>query len=148
MKVKDLMTKDVGACDPQTNLASAVVMMWDVDCGILPVVDEQNKIVGVITDHDLSLAMATQNKLPGDVMVGEILQEGTVETCFPDDDVKKPLKIMGQKQVHRLPVVDVEGCLQGMLSINDLFRHCQEDSRDLSDKDVLEAMKAICAPQL
>jgi CBS domain-containing protein len=143
MKVKDLMTKSVSACDGQTNLSSAAIMMWDGDCGILPVVDEREKITGVITDRDLSIAMATKNKLPADVLVGEIVKKGNVEACSPDDDVKKALKIMGEKQIRRLPAVNEEGRLQGILSINDLIRHSQANSRELSDKDVLEVLKAI-----
>jgi CBS domain-containing protein len=147
MKVKDLMTKSVSACDEQTNLSSAAIMMWDGDCGILPMVDEREKVVGVITDRDLSLAMATKNRLSADILVGEIVEKGDIKACSPDDDVKKALKIMGENQIRRLPVVNEQGQIQGMLSINDLIRHSQADSGELSDKNVMEAMKAICSQQ-
>jgi CBS domain-containing protein len=146
MKVKDLMTKNLNVCDGQTTLSSAAMMMWDGDCGILPVVDERETVIGVITDRDLAIAMATKNALPTDVPVGEIGRKEHVEACSPDDDVKKALEKMGKNQVRRLPVVNEEGRLQGILSINDLIRHAQADSRELSDKDVLETMKAICSP--
>jgi CBS domain-containing protein len=145
MKVKDIMTKSVSACDGQTNLSSAAIMMWDGDCGILPVVDDKEKVIGVITDRDLSIAMATKNKLPGDILVGEIVEKGNVEACSPDDDVKKTLEKMAEHQIRRLPVVNKEGYVQGMLSMNDVIRHAQADSRELSDKDVLKALKSICS---
>lgn len=145
MKVKDIMTKSVSACDGQTNLSSAAIMMWDGDCGILPVVDEREKVIGVITDRDLSIAMATKNKLPADMVVGEIVEKGKVESCSPDEDVKKALEKMGEHQIRRLPVVNGEGRVQGMVSINDLIRHSKADSPELSDQDVLKALKAICS---
>ncbi len=147
MKVKDLMTKSVSTCDEQTNLSSAAIMMWDGDCGILPIVDEREKVVGVITDRDLSLAMATKNRLPTEIPVGEIVEKGDFKACSPDDDVKQALKIMGEHQIRRLPVVNEQGQIQGMLSINDLILHSQAESGDLSDKNVMEAMKAICSQQ-
>ncbi len=145
MRVKDVMTKSVTACDGQTNLSSAAIMMWDGDCGILPVVDEREKIIGVITDRDLSIAMATKNKLPTEVVVAEIVEKGNVEAISPDDDVKTALEKMGEHQIRRLPVVNAEGRLQGILSINDLIRHSKDDNHELSDQDVLKALKTICA---
>ncbi|MEX2490567.1 MAG: CBS domain-containing protein [Nitrospirales bacterium] len=147
MKVKDLMTKSASTCDEQTNLSSAALMMWDGDCGILPMVDERRKVVGVITDRDLSLAMASKNRFPADILVGEIVEKGDIVACSPDDDVKKALNIMGEHQIRRLPVVNEQGQIQGILSINDLILHSQAESGDLSDKNVMEAMKAICSQQ-
>jgi CBS domain-containing protein len=145
MKVKDLMTKNLNVCDGQTTLSSAAIMMWDGDCGILPVVDEREKIIGVITDRDLAIAMATKNKLPAESVVGEIVEKGKVQACSPDDDVKTALAKMREHQVRRLPVVNAEGRLEGILSINDLIRHSKVDNRELSDQDVLTTLKAICS---
>lgn len=145
MKIKDLMTKNLNVCDAQTSLSSAAMMMWDGDCGILPVVDDREKVIGVITDRDLAMAMATKNQLPADVRVGEISDKGQIATCAPDDDVKKALDLMREKQIRRLPVVNEDGRLQGIISINDFIRHCQADSRELSDQDVLGTLKAICS---
>jgi predicted transcriptional regulator len=72
MKVKELMTKSVNACDEHTNLSSAAIMMWDGDCGVLPVVDGKEKMIGMITDRDLSIAMATKNEIPKDVLVEKL----------------------------------------------------------------------------
>jgi len=143
MKVKELMTKSVNACDEHTNLSSAAIMMWDGDCGVLPVVDGKEKMIGMITDRDLSIAMATKNEIPKDVLVGEIVEKGKIEAITPDDDVKRALELMGEKQIRRLPVVNEEGRLQGILSINDLIRYSTPDSPELSDQDVVKALKAI-----
>jgi len=145
MNVKDLMTKSVSSCDRHTNLSAASLMMWDGDCGVLPVVDEGGKVMGVITDRDIAMALATKNKLPSDILVGEIVEKRRIDTCSPDDDVKKALEIMAEMQIRRLPVVSREGRLQGIFSINDAILHARTDSRELSDRDVLEAMKGICS---
>lgn len=145
MKVKDIMTKSVSSCDQQTNLSAASLMMWDGDCGVLPVMGEDTKIMGVVTDRDIAMALATKNKLPSDILVGEIVEKGRIDTCSPDDEVKKALGIMADMQVRRLPVVSQDGHLQGIFSINDAILHAKADSQELSDRDVLEAMKEICS---
>lgn len=145
MKIKDLMTKNLNVCDAQTSLSSAAMVMWDGDCGILPVVDEREKVIGVITDRDLAIAMATKNALPADVRVGEISDRGPIATCAPEEDINKALSLMKEKQIRRLPVINEDGRLEGIISINDLIRHCQANSRELSDQAVLDTLKAICS---
>lgn len=148
MKVKDLMTKSVSSCDRQTNLSAAAIMMWDGDCGVIPVVDEEEKVIGVITDRDIAMALATKNTPPADILVGEIVEKRKIDTCSPDDDVKHALEIMAEMQIRRLPVVSQEGHLEGIFSINDAILHARADSQELSDRDVLEAMKGICSHEV
>ena len=69
MKVKDLMTREPRTCSPDTTLASAAHLMWDGDCGILPVVDD-GELVGVVTDRDMYIALATQNARASHLRVG------------------------------------------------------------------------------
>ena len=86
MKVKDIMTPEPRTCSPTTNLAVAAAIMLDGDCGILPVVDE-GKLVGVVTDRDMYIALATRGKRASHVTVREVVQ-APVYTCGPDDDVR------------------------------------------------------------
>lgn len=69
MKVIDVMTGTPFYCSPSTNLGSAAELLWNQNCGILPIVDDQ-KIVGVVTDRDLFIALGTRNRLPGDIVFG------------------------------------------------------------------------------
>jgi len=69
MKVKDLMTREPRTCSPDTTLAAAAHLMWDGDCGILPVVDD-GELVGVVTDRDMYIALATQNARASHLRVG------------------------------------------------------------------------------
>ena len=68
MKIKDIMTTEVRTCTPDTNLAAAAALMLDGDCGILPVVD-QGKLVGIVTDRDMYIALATRNRLASQLIV-------------------------------------------------------------------------------
>ena len=102
MKVKEIMTAQPTTCAPDTNLAAAAELMLDADCGTLPVV-EGGKLVGILTDRDMFIALATRNARASDLTVGQVA--GTqVFTCEPDDDVHAVLATMKQ---HRNPTPHV-----------------------------------------
>jgi CBS domain-containing protein len=145
MKVKDLMTKTIMACELDTNLAAAALMMWDGDCGALPVVDSQGRVIGILTDRDITMSVATQNILPAEIHVRDVVGKNPIVVCSADDEVNIALKLMGDNQIRRLPVVNEEGRLQGIFSINDAITHARAESSELADTDVMRAMKTICA---
>jgi CBS domain-containing protein len=148
MKVQDIMTRDVQCCGPDINLAAAAKMMWDSDCGVLPVLNVEGRVLGVITDRDICVAVATRNKLPSEITVWETVT-GKACTCRDTDDVHTALEIMKREKVRRLPVVDEDGFLQGMLSMNDLVLNAEETKAKkapaLSYEDVMYTLKAISA---
>jgi CBS domain-containing protein len=121
MKVQEVMTQDVKSCRPETNLAEAATILWDNDCGLLPVVDEAGKVVGVISDRDICMAVATKGRLASEITVQEVFNTRPVYSCTLDDQLPGALRIMQQHQVRRLPIVDRAGTLQGILSINDVI---------------------------
>ena len=141
MKVKDLMTAEPRTCAPGTNLAAAAALMLDGDCGILPVVDG-GKLVGVVTDRDLYIALATRNRLASDVTVGEVLQ-APVYTCEPEDDVRAALATMKQHRVRRLPVEGFGGTVSGIISMNDILLAAGA-RKPVRDAEVVDAFQAIC----
>jgi len=118
MKVQDIMTSDVQRCGPDTNMAAAAKMMWDSDCGALPVLNVQGHVMGMITDRDICMASATKNRPASDLTVWETVS-GKVYTCHLSDDVRTALDIMKREKVRRLPVVDENGVLQGIVAMND-----------------------------
>jgi len=142
MKVKDLMTREPRTCSPDTTLAAAAHLMWDGDCGIVPVVDD-GELVGVVTDRDMYIALATQNARASHLRVGAVATK-TVATCDPEDDVHAALATMKQARVRRLPVLGFGRTVMGILSINDILRVAGE-SRGVSDEDVVATLQAICA---
>jgi CBS domain-containing protein len=145
MKVQDVMTYSVQSCRPETNLADAAMQMWRGDFGILPVVADGQKVVGVITDRDICMAAATKHRDPANIRVKEVIS-GKVFGCSPDTDIREALKIMQQKQVRRLPIISAEdGRLAGILSMNDVALKAKADRQaELSAEDVENTLRTIC----
>ena len=146
MKVKEIMTQAAVCCGPETNVGRAVELLWERNVGMLPVVGNDGKLIGVVTDRDLCIAMGTRNRLPGELTVGELAIQ-KVFTCKPDDDVHEALGIMSTKQIRRLPVVNNEGVPQGILSMDDLVVHSEvgklRGACDLSSEEVTQSLKKV-----
>lgn len=147
MKVSDLMKSDVRSCLPETSLASVALMMWESDCGVIPVVNDENKVVGMITDRDIAIAVATKSRLASEISVGETIT-GRVHSTTPEEEIRTALKTMRHEKVHRLPVIDGQGRLQGILSINDVILRSEEEKgrphSELNYEDAMSTIKAIC----
>jgi CBS domain-containing protein len=148
MKVQDIMTSDVQCCSPETNLAAAAKMMWDSDCGALPVLNVQSQVMSIITDRDICMAAATKNRSASDITVWETVS-GKAHTCHLSDDVHTALDMMKREKIRRLPVVDEDEVLQGIVSMNDFVLLAGETKVGkppaLSYEDVVRTMKAISA---
>ena len=142
MQVRDVVTKQVAVCHAATNAAVAAELMWKDDIGFLPVVDDDGRPLGVVTDRDLFIALGTRNQRASELRVGDVMRTG-LSLCTPEDDVHTALNTMMQQQLHRLPVVDETGTLKGILSLNDIARKAGTDG--LSRDDVARALNAICA---
>ena len=142
MKIKDIMTAKPRTCSPGTNLAAAAEQMLEADCGILPVV-EAEQLVGVITDRDMCIALATRNKQASQVTVGEVARRNVV-TCGPEDDVYAALATMKEQRVRRLPVEGFGGTVLGIVSMNDILLATGPSAAIRPDK-VMDTFQAICA---
>jgi CBS domain-containing protein len=147
MKVEDVMTETVTSCKPDTNLAEAVALMWEADCGALPVVADGGKVIGIITDRDIAIAVGTRDRRPSQTPVSEVMSK-KVYACAPDDDIHIALKTMRKDKIRRLPAIDEKGILRGIVSMNDVVLHAEKfDGRktiDLSYDDAVNTLKAIC----
>jgi CBS domain-containing protein len=147
MKVRDLMTINAITCSPETNLATAAGLMWDNDCGLLPVTDDDGKVIGLITDRDICIAVGTRHRLASDIPVSEVVS-GRVHACAPQDRVRDVLQSMREAKVRRLPVISDDGKLQGVMSISDVVLHAEEahgkQTRKLSHQDAIGTLKAVC----
>lgn len=145
MKVQDIMNRGVHTCRLDTTLTMAAMQMWDGDFGVLPVLADGGKVVGMITDRDICMAAATRLCDPATIRVEEVTT-GEVYGCSPDTEIHEALKIMQQRQVRRLPIINADdGKLAGILSLNDIALKAQSDARaELSTQDVETTMRAIC----
>ncbi|MGA2880563.1 MAG: CBS domain-containing protein [Bryobacteraceae bacterium] len=142
MKVQDVMVKGVRFCSPDTNLAAVAKLFWEQGCGALPVVDK-GRAIGMITDRDVSIALGTRNAKAADTFVRDVALP-KVFFCLPQDDIHTALNTMRAQQVRRLPVVDDEGALAGILSLDDLVLLAGDKVTDaLTYTDVVDTMKSI-----
>lgn len=151
MKVQEAMMGTPAYCTPQTNLGAAIELLWNRNCGILPIVDAQLKVVGVVTDRDLCIALGTRNQLPGQITVGEVVGE-KVYSCHAQDNIQTALQTMADRQVRRLPVVNRDGVLEGILSMDDVILHADSDGpgrpAELGDAEIVRILRRIYSPQL
>lgn len=150
MKVQEIMTRDVGYCGPKASLADVAKLMWDKDCGVVPVVDAERKVIAMLTDRDICMALATRNRLASELTVGEVTGSTAVHACSPEDDAEDALEMMAREKLRRLPVIFEDGTLAGILSLNDMLLHTKRDGKKgerISRKRVLSALRAIGEPR-
>lgn len=141
MTVSELMTTDVATCTPANSLGQVVQLMIEHDCGLIPVVEEGH-VTGVLTDRDVSIALATHGRTPAHLTAGEAMSH-PVFFCRPDDTIATALGTMGQHRVRRLPVVDAQGVLRGIVTMNDIVLAPSRPKGPTAD-DIIETLRAIC----
>lgn len=137
------MTRSPGACSPEDPLALAAETMRRFDCGMVPVVDS-GKVVGTITDRDIALAALRRDLPPSAIPVSDAAS-GDPSVCSPADKLEKALSKMEKRRVRRLPVVDEDGVLQGIISLADIVAVSKKEKK--LRKNVLSALRKISAPQ-
>lgn len=115
------MKTEVGACRPFDSVDRSAKLMWERDCGAVPVVDQEGRAIAMLTDRDICMAALTQGRSLAEIHVSSAMSR-RLWSCHPQDDVKEAEKMMRAHQVRRLPVVDADGKLVGVLSISDLAR--------------------------
>lgn len=144
------MTPEAKTCDEGANLAKAAELMSQNNCGILPVVTRAGKVVGLITDRDICVAGAKNNRPLANLHVDDVIT-GDVHSCRADDDIQTALRTMRENKVRRVPVLDAEGRLKGILSMDDVVMHAKEVTTrtptELSYGDAIGTYKAILTKQ-
>ncbi len=145
------MTTDVGACRPFDSIDRSAKLMWERDCGAVPVVDQEGRAIAMLTDRDICMAALTQGRPLGEIHVSSAMSR-RLWGCGPQDDVKEAEKVMRAHQVRRLPVVDADGKLVGVLSIGDLARVAvstkggRAKKKEVGPSEVGETLGAISIP--
>jgi CBS domain-containing protein len=118
MLVKDIMSHDVEFVTNENTLQEAAEKMKDLDVGELPII-VGNEAVGVITDRDIVIRGVAHGLVPNVATVVDAMTEGII-ACKEDDTIEEVARTMGSKKVRRLPVMDADGKLSGMVSLGDL----------------------------
>lgn len=150
MKVKELMSaEEIKVCTPETKISTVARVMQENNRGALPVVDQEHKVVGIITDRDICLALAAKHgKTPDTLEVKEVARAGKVFTVTTEQPITAALAEMRQHKIGRLPVTDKEGRLKGVLSINNILTHALEHPKFLGtlvahDENPARTVKAL-----
>ena len=145
--VKEIMFRMPNCCEKNESLNKALEKMSNSNIGSLPVIDKDRKVVGIITNHDVCVALAKTHRSPDEIKVHEAMTPGA-HTCRPDDDTIDALKIMRLKKVHRLPVVDALGRLQGLLSLNNIIHRLELSGENAEiehegEENVVKTLRSI-----
>jgi CBS domain-containing protein len=141
MKVQDVMISPARSCTPDAAIVDAARTMWDNHCGALPVLDEKGGPVGIVTDRDICMALARKNRFPARIFVREVMTPYPF-ICQPQDAIEEALAIMAEYRVRRLPVVNTEGCLIGIVSISDVAAALPSGHQEVRGADAVHRMIA------
>lgn len=149
MNISDLMTTPVESCNVNDNLQRAAQVMWEKDCGAVPVVDGEGRVVGMVTDRDICMAAYTQGQALWQIPVS-IAMATQVHGVRESDPLDVVEGLMRDVRVRRVPVLDEDGRLKGIVSMNDLARHARRsggrNADDLSGDSIVRTLAAICEP--
>lgn len=151
MKVRELMASEVASCAPTDSLHIAARLMWERDCGCVPVVDHNNVVVGIVTDRDICMGAYTQGRSLHLIRVQDIMGASLV-SCEPDDDLITAEKLMRDNKVRRLPVCDSDGKLTGVISLSDIALEAERErrggsGRSIRSTEVAEILGAVSEPR-
>ena len=135
MQIREVMTSDVRLVDPSTTLKEAAQMMRDGDFGLLPI-GENDRLVGTITDRDITIRAVASGKDPNRAVVRDAMSDG-IFYCFEDQPVEEVAAAMGEKQVRRMPVLNRDKRLVGIVALGDLA------TKRGADDDAGEALSEI-----
>lgn len=147
MRVEEIMSKPAITCRSTDSLNKAAELMWHYDCGVIPVVDHDNRLVGIVTDRDVCMAAYTQGRLLSVIPVSTAMAT-QVFSCGPGDAIESVERLMKEKQVRRIPVVDGQNAPIGLVSLNDLVRGAAiAEQGNGTQREVVEMLSGICSPR-
>jgi CBS domain-containing protein len=143
VQVHEKMSRNVAHCSAETRLAQAARKLWDGDCGALPVVDGRSHVIGMITDRDICMAAMTTGKPLDALRVADAMAKDVV-TARTTDSLHEAELLMRAHAVRRLPVLDDQNRLIGLLSCNDLIRWVDDCSAPASrERDATHLVRTL-----
>ncbi|MDO8432746.1 MAG: CBS domain-containing protein [Candidatus Binatus sp.] len=148
MNVADLMTRDVMFCTIHDSLNSAARIMWDHDCGGVPVVDDEKKLIGLVTDRDICMASYLQGRPLAEIPI-RLAMSPKVITCAATDNLAMVHRLMRVYEVHRIPVIDDGDRVAGIVSLSDIVNAARVDRATASKNgshasEIAATITAIC----
>ncbi len=126
MNVQALMNPRVKSAGTDASVADVVLIMEKYDCGAVPILNAANKLVGIVTDRDICLGLGFRPFPAAGIPITDLMSK-KVYACTPEEDVSAALLTMKSRKVRRLPVIDASGQLVGILSMDDIVLHADEN---------------------
>jgi CBS domain-containing protein len=149
MNVEQCMTRNPLSCRAGDSLERAAQIMWEGDCGCVPVIDGGSKLIGMITDRDICMAAYTRGAPLHALSVESAMARGVVG-CRASDTLETALGLLSSNRLRRLPVVDAQGGLVGIVTLLDMARQSRVPGRTRSGRlaadDVVSALNGIGRP--
>jgi len=147
MNIQEIMSKPAVTCRPSDTLNTAAQLMWEHDCGAIPVTGDDGQIVGIVTDRDICMATYTRGSAPQAIQVSDAMAN-EVFSCHADDSLDAAERLMSEKQIRRIPVVDGDNRPIGLLSLNDIACYAASSRKKNGiDREVTQTLAAICQPR-
>lgn len=143
MNVELIMNRDVKTCSPSNGVDHAVRIMWDNDCGCVPVIDENEQVVGILTDRDVCIAAWSRGCAPAQMTVSSVMST-RVHSCSPMDSIESVEETMTREHIRRLPVVGTDKRLVGILSLDDIAREWTPAKVGISAESVAGTLSKLC----
>jgi CBS domain-containing protein len=141
-RAKDLMCTGVATCHMDDSLAAAARIMWERDCGFVPVIDASGKLCGVVTDRDACMASYTRGRSLLEIPVA-VAMAARVVTLHADDTLERAHELMRTHRIRRLPVIDAQHRVLGVVTLKDLTAHALEQGPKGAAQAVAETLGAV-----
>ena len=146
MQIKDIMSHPLVTA-PVTSTADVVArLMWEFDCGIVPIVDDDGRLAGVVTDRDICMAAYTQGKPLSAISVASAMAKD-VAACHSGNAIEDAERLMRDRRIHRVPVLDPESRPVGIVSMNDIARLAAHAKKSGVDRELVQTLAAVCQPR-
>jgi CBS domain-containing protein len=144
MKVNEAMTAPVKCCTANSSLEEVARMMWDADCGAIPIVGHDNRPIGIITDRDIAMCAMHRHEPLWQICASQVIEgRNDLVCCNHGDSIEDCVEMMQQAEVRRILVTDDQGALCGIVSLGDAVAFTEHDTDDDDDMAAVESEQLI-----
>ena len=144
MEIREVMTEHPQCCDMNASANDAARIMWERDCGAVPITDESGRVAGIVTDRDICMAAYFQGLALSDIRLADIMTRRPC-TFSEDGDLRAAEQLMQEHQIRRLPIVDRGGSLVGIVSLADVTRAVTRNGAMSERGEVNEFCQTVAA---
>ena len=151
MYANEVMSPQVATCTSDSNLEYVSRLMWENDCGAIPVVDDENKAIGIVTDRDIAMAAMLNHKSLWELKAGALIENQILCCAHQDSSIEDCLELMEKYEVRRLPIINEDGVIAGVLSMGDAIAFASKritrskQAKTVSFDNVMGMLKHVSA---